>query len=108
MTENNTTQVCVCGEPSCSGCSCGTACSFTPGHINGTIATDPLAALIEAAKGLLDSLATNEYYDDREQEPTYGQVYSDVRRLNATIAYAEQYRQMLIDEVPQQKEQRKG
>ena len=103
MTENQTTQLCICGEPSCAGCSCGTACSFAPGHTDGTMATDPFAALIEAARGLLDSLASNEYSDDREQEPTYGQLYPDVRRLNATLAYAEQYRQMLITGNSQQK-----
>src|SRR5437762_12788054 len=92
MTENNNNQLCVCGELSCTGCSCSTDCSFSPGHTDGTIATDPLAALIEAAIGLLDNLASNEYYDDREQEPTYGQVYPDVRRLNATIAYAQRKR----------------
>jgi hypothetical protein len=86
MLENNTIQLCVCGEPSCSGCSCGAACSFLPGHTDGTVATDPLRALIEAARKLLDNLASNGYcYSNREQESTYG----DVRRLNATLAYAE-------------------
>lgn len=89
MLTNDTTQLCVCGEPSCPGCSCGTDCSFAPGHPNGTVATDPLMALIEAARSLLNGLASNEYYDDRETEPTHGQVYPDIRRLNATIAWAE-------------------
>jgi hypothetical protein len=87
MTEAH--QLCVCGELSCKGCSCGTDCPFSPGHTSGTIATEPILALIEAAKRLLNGLASNEYYDDRELEPTSGQVYPDVRRLNATIAYVE-------------------
>jgi len=66
-----------------------------PGHPDGTHATEPLSALIEAARGLLNNLATNEYYNDHEQEPTCGQVYPDVRRLHATLAYALQHQQAL-------------
>jgi hypothetical protein len=91
MLENNTTQLCVCGEPSCPGCSCGIDCSFLPGHTDGTVATDPLTSLIEAVRELLGNLASNYH----EQGPEYGQVHPDVRRLNATIAYAEQNRKQI-------------
>ncbi len=95
MVKSNDGERCVCGEPSCSGCGCGTDCPFLPGHPDGTHATEPLSALIEAARGLLNNLATNEYYNDHEQEPTCGQVYPDVRRLHATLAYALQHQQAL-------------
>jgi hypothetical protein len=79
MTENHASQLCVCGEPSCSGCSCGTDCAFLPGHTDGTIAIEPMSALIEAARSLLGGLTSN---GSQVSHP-------DVRRLNATIAYVE-------------------
>jgi hypothetical protein len=49
-------ELCICGEPSCPGCNCGSGCPYAPGHPEGTKATTPLESLIEAAEALLANM----------------------------------------------------
>jgi hypothetical protein len=59
---------------------------------NGSLATEHLASLIEAAEDLISNMMeSGEVYDDHEQEETYGQLYPDVQRLMASIARGKEY-----------------
>lgn len=92
MTTSDGEDVCICGEPSCPGCDCGTECPYAPGHPEGTKATEPLQSLIEASETLIANMYEGgEAYNDHEQEETSFQLYPDVRRLNATIALAKKH-----------------
>ncbi len=83
--------LCVCHEPTCQGSPTGTTCLFSPGLTFGTGATEPLAALIEAVGELLANLTEADLVtNDHKQELEYGELYPDIRRLYATLAFARQ------------------
>jgi hypothetical protein len=88
---------CICGEPGCPGAAADQEhCPFAPGHAEGTRATRPLAALVEAVKELLDGLyETGEVYDGQTLSPTYGHLSPGARRVNAALALARQHLERL-------------
>jgi hypothetical protein len=82
-------QLCVCQEPTCPGNEFGKTCPYLPMNEEGVKSLDPLTALIEVVEPLLEDLhEAGLDTNDHEQEEEYGELYPDVRRLYATIAYA--------------------